>query len=116
MTTRIVNIKLGEPYDIYCGRGVDPKTGQESPWQNEWTHLTHMATKAKYIVPTKAEAIWKFRKKFEADPEMQRKAKEELTGKTLGCFCRPKNGFNGLQCHCQILAAWCDGIRPEDVL
>ncbi len=40
----------------------------------------------------------------------------ELRGKTLGCYCRPKNGFQGkLLCHGQIIAAYLDGVEPEDI-
>ena len=41
---------------------------------------------------------------------------ESLRGKTLGCFCRPVNGFNGkLMCHGQIIAGYLDGIEPTEV-
>jgi hypothetical protein len=41
-----------------------------------------------------------FREKFMADPEMQKRAVAELSGKTLGCYCKPK------ACHGDVLAAF----------
>lgn len=39
-----------------------------------------------------------------------------LKDKTLGCYCRPSDGFQGqLLCHGQIIAAYLDDIEPEDV-
>ncbi len=41
---------------------------------------------------------------------------EGLRGKTLVCFCRPKEGFQGkLMCHGQVLAGLLDGVDPECV-
>ena len=40
----------------------------------------------------------------------------ELRDKTLGCYCRPKDGFQGkVMCHGQIIAAYLDGVEPEEV-
>ncbi len=45
-----------------------------------------------------------------------RNAVLELKGQTLGCFCKPDVGFQGrLMCHGQIIAAYLDKRRPEDV-
>lgn len=39
-----------------------------------------------------------------------------LRNKTLACYCRPENGFQGeLMCHGQIIAGYLDGIEPEEV-
>lgn len=39
-----------------------------------------------------------------------------LRGKTLVCFCRPKDGFQGkLMCHGQVIAGYLDNIPPENV-
>lgn len=39
-----------------------------------------------------------------------------LRNKILACYCRPKKGFQGkLLCHGQIIAAYLDGIEPEDI-
>jgi len=104
--TCVVNINLGEVYDVYCGRG--------SPYGNEWSH--RHGTQAKHIVPTLGEAIWQYEQDLLKKPELVAQMKGECTGKRLGCFCRPAKGFRGkLMCHCQIIAGLCDGVRPEEV-
>lgn len=51
---------------------------------------------------------------FDDDFDLERLL--ELRGKTLACYCRPKNGFQGkLLCHGQIIAAYLDGCEPEDI-
>ena len=43
-------------------------------------------------------------------------AVDELKGKTLGCWCRPQEGFKGrLLCHGQIIIAYLEGCKPEEV-
>lgn len=40
----------------------------------------------------------------------------ELSGKTLGCWCKPPEGFKGrLLCHGQVLAGLCDNVPPESI-
>jgi len=47
------------------------------------------------------------------DPAFAAKVKG-LEGKSLVCFCRPKEGFQGrLLCHAQILAGKATGLPPE---
>ncbi len=42
---------------------------------------------------------------------------ESYKGETLGCFCRPADGFNGkVLCHGQIVAGYLDGISPSEVV
>lgn len=39
-----------------------------------------------------------------------------LKGKTLVCFCRPKDGFKGnIMCHGQVLVGMLDGTSPCEV-
>ena len=42
-----------------------------------------------------------FADRIQNDPEFKRRV-EELRGKTLGCFCKPKD------CHGDIIASWLD--------
>ena len=96
--TSVVNVRLGQ-YDVYVGR--------PSKFGNPFVLM------AGY---TREEVVAKYRAKIEADPDMQRMAREELRGKRLGCWCRPPEGFQGrLMCHGQILAGVADGIPPESV-
>jgi len=74
------------PYDIYCGR--------PSKWGNPFSHLD--GTLAKYKVDSRKEAIDKYRT-FLYESGLINDI-EELRGKVLGCWCKPKS------CHCDILA------------
>lgn len=82
----VVN-KYKESYDIYIGRG--------SYWGNPYTHIKGKSTKAAYIVDTREEAILKYkeylRELYKQDKDTFMKELESLSGKTLGCFCKPKS-------------------------
>lgn len=82
--TRVVD-KNQEPYDVYIGR--------PGPWGNPFIIGRH---------GTRAEVIAKYRAWLVRQPELVRRAREELTGKVLGCFCHP------LPCHGDILAEVCN--------
>jgi len=84
---RVVHCKV-EPYDIYIGR--------PSKWGNPFTHIAGKATKAKYIVDSREEAIEKYREWISAQTNLL-SSLHELEGKTLGCWCAPNN------CHGDIL-------------
>lgn len=52
-------------------------------------------------------------KKMEEDTEFA-KTVRDLAGRTLICFCRPKEGFQGrVMCHAQVLASKATGLPPE---
>lgn len=87
MTRFVVHCKR-EPFDIYIGR--------PGPWGNPFTHLAVSA--AKYQCASREEAIASYRKWLLANPELVAKAKRELRGKILGCWCSPKS------CHGDVLA------------
>lgn len=85
--TRVVN-KRHKQYDVYIGR--------PSIWGNPFSHAPN--TLAEYQVSTRAEAIEKFREWFLSQPELVAKAKRELKGKILGCWCKP------MPCHGDVIA------------
>jgi hypothetical protein len=85
--TRLVNIRK-EKCDVYIGRG--------SKWGNPFTHITNKKTLAEHIVATRKEAIDNYRTYLLNNPELLNSL-EELRGKTLGCFCKPKS------CHGDII-------------
>ena len=92
--TRVVNKHHNECYDVYIGRG--------SVWGNRWTHLKDRATKAEFVVDTREEAIEKYTEWLLSQPDLVARAKKELTGKILGCYCKPK------ACHGDVLVKVCD--------
>lgn len=80
---------------VYCGR----KWGKypDSLWGNPW----HIGKDG-----TRDEVIERFSKYFHArlkiDKDFQEKT-EELRGKTLLCWCKPK------RCHCDVIAEYLNG-------
>lgn len=85
--TKVVHCKR-EPYDIYIGR--------PGKWGNPFSHLS--GTLAKYKVETREEAVESYRKWItEGEGKHLLKHLDELRGKTLGCWCKPKS------CHGDIL-------------
>jgi hypothetical protein len=83
--TKVVNRHFQE-YDKYIGRG--------SKWGNPFSHQD--GTKALYKVATREEAIEKYDKWLDTQPELLA-ALEELRGQRLGCYCAPR------PCHGDVL-------------
>ncbi len=87
MATTVVNIKTGEPFDIFIGR--------PSKFGNPYSHLPKSA--AKFRVKTRQEAVEKYREYIMGRPDLLADI-EQLRGKILGCFCHPAT------CHGDVLA------------
>lgn len=85
--TKVVHCNK-EHYDIYIGR--------PSKWGNPYTHISDKDTLAEFVVSSREEAIEKYRDYILNKPELL-EALNELEGKTLGCWCKPKS------CHGDIL-------------
>lgn len=84
MTTTVVHCKR-ESFDVYIGRpGI---------LGNEFVIGIH---------GTREEVIAKKRAAILADPELVKWIKKNLTGKRLGCYCKP------LACHGDIYVEICD--------
>ena len=66
------------------------------PWGNPFSHLN--GTLAKFKVATRDEAVAKYEEWLLSQPELVEKAKKELKGKILGCWCHPQS------CHGDVLA------------
>lgn len=81
------------PYDVYIGR--------PSKWGNPFSHKEK--TLAKFKVATVEEAIEKYKEWILAQPDLIMEAKKELTGKILGCWCRPN------RCHGDVLSEIVNG-------
>jgi len=93
MKTIAVNI-FKEPFDVYCGRagkGYDGYFGNPFKLNGESVGYTL----EKYRVY--------FYNRLQADPEFKRRV-HELTGKRLGCFCKPK------PCHVDIIIEYLNTI------
>lgn len=85
---RVVNIRVTPCYDVFIGR--------PGPWGNPFTHLEH-ASKGTIRVSTRKAAVEEYRNMIMADPELQARARRELRGKVLGCYCAPR------ECHGDVL-------------
>jgi len=86
--TKVVHFRK-EPYDIYIGR--------PSKWGNPFTVEEY----------GRGGAINKFREWVAGQPELVKKIRRELTGRTLGCWCRPRD------CHGDVYVEICDGKQGE---
>lgn len=88
--TKVVHCKR-EKFDLYIGR--------PSEWGNPYSHKP--GTAAQFLVNTREEAIEEYRKHLIRQlrsGEVTIQQLQELSGKTLGCWCHPK------ACHGDILA------------
>ena len=88
MTTRVVNWKR-RPCDVYIGR--------PSIWGNPYSIGRH---------GTREEVIALYKRYLAKRPDLIQRAREELRGKTLGCWCSPK------ACHGDVLARVAEGGDP----
>jgi hypothetical protein len=90
---RVVNCRH-EPHDVYVGRGA----GKNHIWGNPFSHLEKSAAGPEFLVGSRAEAIERYETWLLAQPELVARARDELRGKVLGCWCSPK------ACHGNVLA------------
>jgi hypothetical protein len=82
-------------------------------WGNPFSHLP--GSLAEFKVPYD-EVLSHYEAWLLGQPELVARARRELRGKVLGCWCRPAAGFGGrLLCHGQILAGLANGIDPHSV-
>ena len=85
--TRVVNVR-GEPYDVYIGR---PCRGhRDEGWGNPFKIGRD---------GSREEVIEKYRTWLRDRPDLIDRARRELHGKILGCWCKPE------PCHGDVLAA-----------
>lgn len=87
MKEKVVHCKK-EEYDVYIGR--------PSKWGNPFSHKEN--TKAKYLVSSREEAVDAYEDWIlNGEGQYLLEDLHELKGKTLGCWCKPK------ECHGDIL-------------
>lgn len=73
---------------VHCGRDeYDVYIGRPSKWGNPFSHKPSSLAEVK--VATRQEAIDKYREWIRSQPDLMASL-EELRGKRLGCWCRPK--------------------------
>jgi hypothetical protein len=87
MTSLVVHCKK-HPFDVYIGR--------PSAWGNPFSHKE--GTIAKFKVNTLEESLASFEAWFLQQPILVERAKFQLKGKILGCWCAPG------PCHGDIIA------------
>jgi len=91
MTPKVVHCKK-EEFDVYVGRG--------SKWGNPYSHKE--GTLAEHVVGSRREAIEKFEEYLLSNEDLM-SSLNELKGKVLGCWCKPKS------CHGDILLRYANG-------
>ena len=97
MKTRVVHVSRSL-YDVYVGRGPDPKTGLVGIWGNPFRVG---------VDGNRAECLRKHRAWIVTQPELMA-ALPGLRGLRLGCWCAPK------QCHGDTLAKLADATEPME--
>lgn len=99
--TKVVHCKSRE-FDIT--RDTDVYIGRPSKWGNPFSHRG--GTKALFVVPTVEEAINLY-DLWLNEQEALLAVLEQLRGKTLGCWCKPR------LCHGDVLAARAEGCKCD---
>jgi hypothetical protein len=95
MKTKVVHL-MREKYDVAIDRS--------SKWGNPFTHKD--GTMAKFKVATREEAIEKYREYILNNEELMNSL-DELKGKVLGCWCKPK------ACHGDVLIELIENKEDE---
>jgi hypothetical protein len=96
VSTRVINVKSGEPYDLYIGDRMPPfmsPTGEYLP-RSIWRNPFNKAFRRGEM--TREEAIARYREYVNSNPELLGRL-PELEGKVLACWCKPD------ACHGDIL-------------
>lgn len=107
MTTRVVNIRKTNTWDIYIGRRAPLRHLSASPWANP------------YVIGKdggRTEVIEKYRAYLLGRPDLLARL-PALRGKVLGCFCAPPGGLtvaDPLVCHGQLIAELCDVLEVTE--
>jgi len=91
------------PYDVYVGRFHPAVPRNKAPddfvWGNPFVIGRHCADRN--------QAIRMFAERMAADPDLCARARRELAGKVLGCWCRPH------ACHADVLYHIANGENPH---
>jgi hypothetical protein len=96
MTTRVINIKSKQPFDVYIGNRIrfHPQKYPQTRWGNLY---------AKYLKKLGRDRVIEMYKEYIMNTsELLKLIPLELKGKRLGCWCKP------LPCHGDLLAELAD--------
>jgi hypothetical protein len=102
---RTVNVKFGEPYDVYIGRRMVYR-GRSLP-ASRWANPFKIGA-----AQSRDVALERFRSYLLETPELLA-VLPELRGKTLACWCAPVGGLTAADpiiCHGQVLAQLADAV------
>lgn len=100
MPTSIVNLRNGDPYDIYIGR--------PTRWGNPFRMLSGFINGGlREDARTRALRQYKLWMLMPAQADLREIARKELRGKVLACHCKP------LGCHGDLLAMIADSDSDE---
>lgn len=95
MTTRVVNRTISA-YEVYVGRPTE--------WGNPYSAR---------LVGSTSQVLTMYRHHLRSSPELVEKARRELKGKVIACWCTTDlTGKEPIVCHAQILARVADGEEP----
>ena len=92
MTTRVINIRSGEPYDVYIGRANRRYGLPQSPWANPYKIGRD---------GSREEVIARYEDYIRGRPDLLARL-PELRGRVLACWCAPE------PCHGDVLARLAD--------
>lgn len=122
MTTTVVNIKSGKPYDVYIGRNMswvgrpEYRNLTRSKWANQFQVDIYNkdGTIKKKRDGTNEEVVFKYLKYLPTQEHLMASL-PELKDKVLGCWCKPK------LCHGDVLVMmvrndekWASIFRTRD--
>jgi hypothetical protein len=96
MTTRVINIKSKQPFDVYIGNRIrfHPRKYPQTKWGNPY---------AKYLKKYgRNKVISMYTEYIMNKPELLKLIPNELKVKRLGCWCNPE------ACHGDVLAQIAD--------
>jgi hypothetical protein len=100
-------VQISDEYDVYVGRGNDPKTGVLSKFGNPYSHKSD--TLAEFIVPSKIEAIKSY-ETYLLNNKQLFNSLSKLKYKKIACWCKSK------QCHAYIIKKYVDRLEDLDKL
>ena len=104
----VIDLRDGDEVALARRQGRLVRVGRPSPWGNPYSHVPD-AKNARFTVATRDEAVAKYVEWLASQPRLVERAKRELRGKVLGCWCAPSEA-----CHARVLAKLVNDAYPGD--